>query len=332
LKSSFIDTLQEQGLLDLAEMNAPLQVAYDEASERIKTYFRTKEVEAARSKIEQWKAEEIYPYRAEPQTTVEKAERQVFDIVALNVNKHLQDFGEQSKRTKAFQLRMLRQAVERGPDELQHILSEVLDLPENTQKELSRLLEDADLANVISASKLVADRLKFVYGLETLLFDPESKKLLKERSQLHRVIAENNTWIFGEEFNLTVDDQSLTAVLRKHRKLIGEETVIDQPVRRIDGKVGIVDLMLSRSVPQNHADEREHLIVELKRPSVKVGSDEISQIEKYAYTIADDERFRPLRTRWSFWVISNDLNQFAKVKRDRRVSRGDKYFSQRMEI
>ena len=271
LKSSFVDILQEQGLLDLAEMNAPLQVAYDEASERIKTYFRAKEVEAARSKIEQWKAEEIYPYRSEPQTTVETAERQVFDIVALNVNKHLQDFGEQSKRTKAFQLRMLRQAVERGPDELQHILSEVLDLPEKTQKELSRLLEDADLANVISASKLVADRLKFVHGLETLLFDPESKKMLKERSQLHRMIAENNTWIFGEEFNLTVDDQSLTAVLRKHRKLIGEQTVIDQPVKQIDGKVGIVDLMLSRSVPQNHADEREHLIVELKRPSVKVG-------------------------------------------------------------
>jgi hypothetical protein len=333
LKSSFIGTLQERGLLDLAEMNAPLQLAYDEASERIKTYFRTREVEAARSNIEQWKAEEIYPYSAEPQTTVEKAERQVFDIVALNVNKHLQDFAEQSKRTKAFQLRMLRQAIERGPDELQHILSEVLDLPENTQKELSRLLEDADLANVISASKLVADRLKFVYGLETLLFDPESKRLLKERSQLHRMIAENNTWIFGEEFNLTVDDQSLTAVLRKHRKLIGEETVIDQPVRRIDGRVGIVDLMLSRSVPQNRTDEREHLIVELKRPSVKVGSDEITQIEKYAYTIAEDERFRSLRTRWNFWVISNDLDQFAQRKtRQRGKPRGQIFQSEEGNI
>jgi hypothetical protein len=314
LKSGFIGALQEQGLLDLAEMNAPLQAAYDEASERIKAYFRAKEVEAAQSEIDQWKAEEIYPYRAEPQTTVERAERQVFDIVALNVNKHLQDFAEQSKRTKAFQLRMLRQAIERGPDELQHILTEVLDLPEKTQKELSKLLEEADLANVISASKLVADRLKFVHGLETLLFDPDSKKLLKERSQLHRMIAENNTWIFGEEFNLTVDDQSLTEVLRKHRKLIGEDTVIDQPVKRIDGKTGIVDLMLSRSVPQNHADEREHLVVELKRPSVKVGADEITQVKKYAFTVADDERFRHLSTRWSFWVLSNDLDAYARVE------------------
>ncbi len=329
LKSSFIDALQEQGLLDLAEMSVPLQVAYDQASELIKAYFRAKEVEAAQSEIEQWKAEEIYPYRSEPATTVEKAERQVFDIVALNVNKHLQDFAEQSKRTKAFQLRMLRQAIERGPDELQHILTEVLDLPERTQKELSKLLEEADLANVISASKLVADRLKFVHGLEAVLFDPDSKKLLKERSQLHRMIAENNTWIFGEEFNLTVDDQSLSEVLRKHRKLIGDDTMIDQPVKRIDGKVGIVDLMLSRSVPQNHADEREHLVVELKRPSVTVGADEITQVKKYAFTVADDERFRHLKTRWSFWVLSNDLDAFARVEtRQKGKSRGQVFQSE----
>ncbi|MBK8160418.1 MAG: ATP-binding protein [Rhodospirillaceae bacterium] len=314
LKSSYVTTLQSQGILDLVEMNAPLQAACDEASEHIKQLYRSREIEAARSEVEQWKVDEIYPYPTEPKTTVEKAERQVFEIVALNVNRHLQDFADQSKRTKAFQLRMLRQAIERGPDELQHILTEVLELPEKTQKELSKLLEEANLANVISASKLVADRLKFIRGLEALLFDPESKKLLKERSQLHQMIADNNTWIFGEEFNLTVSDQSLTEVLRKHRRLLGEDIVIDRPVRRIDGKVGIVDLMLSKSVPQNHAEDREHLVVELKRPSVKIGAEEITQIKSYAYAVADDERFRHLHTRWSFWVVSNDLDGFARAE------------------
>ncbi|MEP3296769.1 MAG: ATP-binding protein [Pseudoruegeria sp.] len=314
LKSSYVSELQEQGVLGLAEMNTVLQGLYDEAGEKIKDFFKAKEIDEAQSEIEKWKTDEIYPYQAEPETSVEKAERQVFEIVALNVNKHISDFEEQSKRAKAFQLRMLRQAIERGPDELQHILTEVLELPERTQKEMSKLLEEADLANVISASKLVGDRLKFIHGIEALLFDTESKKLLKERSQLHRMIAENNTWIFGEEFNLTVDDQSLTEVLKKHRKLIGKETVIDQPVKRIDGKTGIVDLMLSRSVPRNRSDEREHLVVELKRPSVKIGSDEITQIEKYAYTVASDERFLHLDTRWSFWVISNDLDNFATMR------------------
>jgi hypothetical protein len=96
LKSSFIVDLQEQGLLDLAEMSVPLQAAYDEASERIKAYFHAKKIVAAQSEIEQWKAEEIYPYRSEPLTAVERAERQVFEIVALNVNKYLQDFADQN--------------------------------------------------------------------------------------------------------------------------------------------------------------------------------------------------------------------------------------------
>jgi len=313
IKSPFIGELQARGLLDLAEMNAPLQTAYNQASDLVRDYFRQRRADAARSEIEQWKAENVYPYREEPRTSVEKAERQVFEIVALNLNRHLPDFSAATPRTKAFQLRMVRQAIERGPNELQIILREVLELPERKQQELAKLLEEADLANIISASRLVADRLKFVHGLETLLFDLDTKKHLKERSQLHRMIADN-TWVFGEEFSLTVDDQSLTAVLRKHRKLLGEDIVIDRPVKRIDGKVGVVDLMLSRSVPQNHSDEREHLVAELKRPSVKVGADEIKQVEQYAYTVADDERFRHLHARWSFWVISNDLDAFAKVK------------------
>lgn len=315
LKSSFIDELQERGELDLAEMIAPaLAETQDAAAEVIKRHFENKDAEVAQTEIEQWKEEEVYPYRVEPQNSVEKAERKVFDIVALNVNKHLPDFKVQSSKSRAFQMRMLRQAIEKGPDELQHILTEVLDLPQSTQREMSKLLEEADLANVIRASRLVADRLKFVHGLEALVFETESKNLLKERSQLHRMIAEENTWIFGEEFNLTVDDQSLTEVLRKHQKLIGQETKIDAPVKRIDGKTGIVDLMLSRAVPQSRTDEREHLVVELKRPKCTIGSDEITQVEKYAFTIAKDERFRSVKTRWNFWVVSNDLDAYATTK------------------
>jgi predicted esterase YcpF (UPF0227 family) len=246
MKSPIIGALQARGLLDLVEMNAPVQSAYEEASDKIRHYFRQRSTEDARSEIEQWKAEDVYPYREEPKTSVEQAERRVFDIVALNVNRHLADFSAAPKKTKAFQLRMLRQAIERGPDELQLIMREVLELPERKLQELAKLLEEADLANVISASKMVADRLKFLHGIEALLFSPDAKKHLKERSQLHRMLAEN-TWVFGEEFNLTVDDQSLTEVLRKHRKLIGDDTVIDASVKRIDGKVGVVDLMLSRT-------------------------------------------------------------------------------------
>jgi hypothetical protein len=32
------------------------------------------------------------------------------------------------------------------------------------------------------------------------------------------------------------------------------------------------------------------------------------------YTIAQDERFRHLQTRWTFWVVSNDLDPFAMMR------------------
>ena len=312
LKSSFVSKLNEEGILELSEMNPALEEAYEIAQNEIKAYFKQKDADSARSEIEQWKSEKVYPFADEPTNAIEEAERQVFDIVALNVNRHLPEFSESGARSKAFQLRMLRQAIEKGPEELQLILTEVLDLPERKQNELAKLLEEASLANVISASKLVADRLKFITGLDALLFDPKYKKALKERSQLHKILADDNTWIIGEEFNLTVNDQSLTEVLRKHRKLLSDETVIDKPVKRIDGTVGIVDLMLSRAVPQSRPSQREHLVIELKRPSVKIGMTEIAQIKSYAFAVSEDERFDSIDTKWSFWVISNSLDASGK--------------------
>jgi hypothetical protein len=293
-------------------MDAAMADAVDQASEAIQVHFKEASAAEARSEIERWKEERSYPYEAEPTTKVETAERQVFDILALTVNKHLSDFSQQSAKGRTFQMRMLRQAIERGPDELQTILTQVLDLPQKTMNEFAKLLEEADLANVISASRMVADRLSFLSGIEQLLYDPETRGLLKERSQLHRMIAEGNTWIFGEEFSLTVDDKGLTEVLRKHRSMIGDETIIDAPVKRIDGSVGVVDLMLSRSVPRNRPDEREHLVVELKRPSVVIGPKELTQVESYAFAIANDERFRDLDTRWVFWAVSNDIDEHAR--------------------
>ena len=72
-----------------------------------------------------------------------------------------------------------------------------------------------------------------------------SNNTSRKRSQLHRILAEN-TWIFGEHFNLTVDDQSLTNVLRKHARVFGSDLVIDRPVTKVGGSQGIVDLMMSR--------------------------------------------------------------------------------------
>jgi hypothetical protein len=194
---------------------------------------------------------------------------------------------------------------------VRRILEDVLELPPDKQEEFAELLEKTSLAAIINASKVVTDRLDFLAGLEILLFNPKSKQQLLERSQLHRILADH-TWVFGEEFNLTVDDQSLTEVLRKHLHLLGRKSEDTEPVLREDGTVGIVDLMLSRLLPQPRGDEREHLVVELKRPKQPINSEVTGQIKSYAFAVADDERFRDTKTRWIFWAVSNEMTDSAR--------------------
>ncbi|OLL33539.1 hypothetical protein BTH42_00655 [Burkholderia sp. SRS-W-2-2016] len=311
LASPYLDLAQKEGTVDLAEMQPGVLAAISEAQQTIKDHFRARAAEEARSVVEEWKDEAVYPFSGEPATPVEKVERQVFDIVAVNVARHLPDFGTSQPKNRKFQLRMLRQAIERSPEDLQIILDEVLLLPKKQREDLAHLLRDTSLSAIISAAKTVADRLKFLTGLEAVLFDPQPKKRLKERSQLHRIIAQN-CWLFGEEFGLSVDDRSLTEVLIAHRKMLDPSIVIDAPVKHISQTRGIVDLMLSKATKRHIANKLTHLVVELKAPKVDVGAAEITQIESYAFSVMNDERFRQVGTTWVFWVISDDLAPYAR--------------------
>jgi hypothetical protein len=311
LYSPYFDLAQKEGTVDLAEMQTAVVDAITQAQQTIKDYFRTRAAEQARTVVEEWKSEEVYPFAGDPVTAVEKVERQVFDIVAVNVARHLPDFSTTQSKNKAFQLRMLRQAIERSPEDLQVILDEVLRLPKRQQQELAQLLRDTTLSSIIGAAKVVSDRLKFLNGLEAVLFDPEPKKRLKERSQLHRIIAQN-CWLFGEEFGLSVDDQSLTKVLVEHKKMLDPKIMIDEPVKHISQTRGIVDLMLSRATKQHRANRLSHLVVELKAPKVPIGSDEVTQIQGYAFSVMADPRFSKVGVTWAFWVISDELQPYTE--------------------
>jgi hypothetical protein len=173
------------------------------------------------------------------------------------------------------------------------------------------LLDEADLSGIISAATLVADRLKFLQGLGIILFDYEAKARLKERTQLHKIL-ESNTWIFGEEFNLWASDRELTTVLKAHKEKLDPDLVIDEPVKLLIRKRGIVDLMLSRAQKRHRANDYEHLVVELKAPKVKLTAKELTQIKDYALSVARDSRFHRVDgVRWHFWLVSDEYDEFV---------------------
>lgn len=312
-KSDFFEGQMAIDGYSLAEMDSDVQAAIGAVKDVLRNYLRKRNSEANKGRVEEWKSQEVYPYEGEPTTPQEAHERQVFNIVASNVADFLPGFEKGDAPTKRLGLRLIRQALQQNPVSLGKILSELVELPKERQDALAELLGYTTLSHIIQASKTVGDRLSFLHMLQALVFDDDSNKHLKERSQLHRLLAAN-TWIFGEQYNLVVDDQSLTQLLVKHLARDDRLVLVENEVLREDGRRGIVDLVLGRALRPHGNAYQENLVIELKRPSVKITPDVLEQIDSYAWAIMKEPRFNKQNTKWTFLAVSTDLDERADAK------------------
>ncbi len=298
--------------LVLAELGSGETRDLLEASrEKLREHFKERAADKTRQLIEGWKAEKVYPFSGDPTSHAEKATREVFDVVALSASSVVN--ASESKPSRRLSLRLLREALENDPGSLHKVLGEVLDLKQDRLDELSHLLDRSSLTALIATSKAITDRLEFLRALESLVMDPDLSKVVKERSQLHRILAAE-TWVFGEEFALAADDESLTTVLKRHMQILGRDELAPEEVLDHEGKRRIVDLMLARSLEQNR-NKREHLVIELKAPKVAIGNDEASQIENYAEAVSKDTRFDTVDVQWDFYVISTEVRGAPDLRR-----------------
>lgn len=317
VKSDHFRELDKSNVLCLSDMHADVQTILKVAKGKLREHFRHRLAESQSKIVERWKEERIYPYEDKVYLDpVEIAERQVFDILAVNVQSYLPSFEEADAKSKKFTFRLLAQAIRENPDSVQMIIGEVLGLKKEAQDDLADLLSKTPLSSIISTAKVVANRLDFLNGLESLIFDKDSKKKLLERDQLHKIL-EKEAWLFHEEFALAGSEQRLEEVLHKHISVLGKRDDDPRPVEVGEGGTGRVDLMLQRVI-QPRTGEYDYLIVELKRPSKKIDSEVLIQIEKYAMAVANDERFRDVPARWTFVAVSNELDSYAKKKASQR--------------
>lgn len=302
----------DSGRFALGDLDGEVAQLVEVAKEHLRQYTRMRLAEAAQGVVEEWKKLEIYPYSdADPGDPLALAEREVFDIVAVQVNDQHPTFDHADIDNKKLTLRLIRHALETNPSSLTTILRDVVSLPKDEQDALAELLQRTPLSNLIRAASLVAERLDCVQAFEHILFDMDWKRRLLERTQLHRLLV-HELWILGEEYTLGADDDGLRDVLKKHLQILNrEELAPDVDVKLIDGTDGIPDLMLYRRSKVDR-DRFEHLVIELKRPKNALGQEETAQIKKYAFTVAKDERFKTSKCAWEFVLLGNDLDEFVQ--------------------
>lgn len=312
--------LDKENLLALEELRPDVGQILDRARDEMRGYFRKRAAERAQTLVQRWKEEEIYPYEDKEEISpTEDTERQVFDILGVTIEEYLPKFGSADHDARRFVFLLVAQALRDNPRSVQKIITDVFSLKKEQQDELADLLEETPLSNVIRSANTVANRLNFLKALEDLLFERKSKKRLLERDQLHKIL-ENEAWLFDDSFTLAGSEETLEEVLQIYLGELGIREDLDelgQPVLRENSEHGRIDLMMSRTI-QPRDDEYDHLVVELKRPSQKITSKVLGQVESYAIAVAADPRFHKGKTRWKFIAVSNDFDEHARLKAQQR--------------
>lgn len=126
-----------------------------------------------------------------------------------------------------------------------------------------------------------------------------------------------NLWLFGEDWSMAGTEVGLTNVLQAHLEELGEDVVLENQLETViqdDGRTGRVDILLFRSRRDDSSTER--IIIELKRPNVRVGKKELDQITNYARAIIDNPQYSGVDCKWRFYLITYDYS--PKILRDVR--------------
>lgn len=299
---------EHESELALAEMdNQNLAPLLDAARDRLRAHFRERADEMSRKVIDQWKHEEVYPYREPTNDVVENVKRDFFDLVAVTAAPVVNAGSDQN--AKRLSLALLAEAVETRPSSLRRVLTDVIRLNDDQIARFDQLLDRTPLESILSSASTIADRLDFLEALEILVFDSKVKPKVLERTQLHPLVA-GATWLFGEEFALAASDNSLNRVLKEHIKILGRKELA--PAEEMDEKGRRrIDLLLGRATSPE-ANRREHLVVELKRPSLVITREHLDQLEDYANAVTSHPRFEKSEVQWDFWIVGAELDDVVE--------------------
>lgn len=307
IQSVYIEELHRDNLLDLEEFDEFLQIAISDAKKYAREYIRKRMHAYSGEFIENLKSKGLYPYIDKPDNIIEESKRQVFDIVALQVHEFLPEFESQDDKSKKFTLSLIKEALEKDSSSLQRILTEVIELPFEKREELVEILEATSLSSIIDTMTEIKNRLKFIYGLEELIYNKDENKHILERKHLHKILV-NETWLFGDEYTYGVDDVSLKNVLKEYLKFLGRNDFEEVVESESNSDLQIIpDVCLWRQFPQGIPGHKTNLIIELKKPKLDAGVEELMQIKLYASRICQDKRFPKEKTKWKFLLITKDI-------------------------
>ncbi|MEA4848783.1 MAG: ATP-binding protein [Clostridiaceae bacterium] len=286
----------------------PVYVYFDDETRKFAREFtQEQELNDATAEIQRIKDEGAYPFVGEPADAVAKAEQSVFDVLAVEVNRAVPQLKASHTQTKKLTYRLIKEAINTNPASIKTILTEVFNLTQKQQDDLAELLSHTHLPEIMDIAKTVNDRLTFIYMLDQIVYNDSVGRPIKERTQFHRLLLKE-LWIFGEKYALGTSDKSLKNLLVEHIRCLGRDELIPEiPPEAVEDLTRIPDICLFEQICSSY-EHFEHLVIELKRPTLTLRMEELDQIRNYALTTAKNPLFDKSRTKWHFILLGQKFN------------------------
>lgn len=266
--------------------------------------------------LEKLEADKYYPYKNEEKGT-HWCSQKLFERSAYVFEDKMNLLEKNVANRKIIYL-LLRSVIENG--DLAYLFGEVLGLSKESRRQLTDLLKKTDLSEIVRFSSEVARKEQFIDFLNKLIYGKISK-LVKERSQLHKII-EKELWVFGEEYNNTLklwSDESLANNLDElHSKYLNyalkkeDENLINE----VKGKVRSITDLFFYNEKKLGDGRREVMIVELKAPKCAISHKELTQVDRYAYEISSQSQYPKQSVTYKILLISSKITDYARTMID----------------
>lgn len=198
------------------------------------------------------------------------------------------------------------------------ILDSITKMSDEECHRLAQILKTTELANITRTIEMLENRLKVISALKAMVFDKSINAY--EVNDIQKIVG-NAFWIFGEQYNVVTEaepdfQQALESYLVKIHK---EKDGISKSAINIE-KIQHPDVNKEMDIfafRQNQISQTiENIVIELKRPTVKLGEVEVSQVKTYMRLIYSEPRFNSPNSTWTFILVGNDFDNSGYIENE----------------
>lgn len=227
-------------------------------------------------------------------------------------------FVGRSKEEQSFMCSVFASILSSSDSNLiQMILEQLNEMTEEDKENLKEILHRSSLTNITRTIKEIDKRICILENLKELLFIHKNETLEVEHLQ---EVLNDNVWIFGENYRLFSDTEG---ALKNTLKKYAQDILRIDPDEVKTNSRGELDLFIIRDLEESDSVHR-NIVVEIKRPKVKLGKKEYDQIEKYANDILKEDVCNGDQMYWEFILVGNDYDEHISNKIENARNWGEK--------